>query len=635
MKGIAFILIVWRKLFWLKRGDLTVDNVEKSLLYDYDPEIYNKFMIRINEIVESYLQKHSGMEYHGIPSDKVIHDPVWGSVKFRGAEIAIIDTPLFQRLRDIYQVGLGVFTYPSARHSRFEHSLGTVAIATRMISSLKEHKSSIVTISDDMVTDVRLAALLHDVGHCFYSHLSESFYGALPEFTKLLRYFKKEHGVIPKAHEVFSFMIINSDAFKGYINSNRIFDSSYIRRSVSLDSLMLRIGNMIIGAINEGRSEGENPHKTYSFLTRIINGDIDADKLDYIKRDSYTSGLPLAFDIERLLYKIAIREPKDNPDDYQLVVDIAGITAVEEITFSKLMLVNYIYHHQKVLATEVMAKDIAEALMQLGDIKHPCDFLRYTDKKIEALIDDDRIPFNKYGCTKELFFFIRRIKDRYLPKRCFEINSRVLEPVLLEERGFDRKYREEYVVQIEQAKDLESKIAILEEYAANTFELGEQQHNPHTSSLATFISKFQKSTYEDYIKSIRQEICDKIIYLYEKLKREIPVGGISVFDIHMVLPKTRGEEKFSTPIVYGNTQGETPTDMLSYTKNWAQAFNTNKWSGYIFTSPHIDVTIAFKASLLVLKKHMGNITFTEPEFYVKYIDRVWLNRIDSILNSDL
>ena len=96
-------------------------------------EIYSDFLSRIDQIVSDYLAIHSGSDYHPFPDDKVIHDPIWGCVKFYSWEIAIIDTPLFQRLRDIYQVGLGVFTYPAARHSRFEHSLGVVAIASRMI----------------------------------------------------------------------------------------------------------------------------------------------------------------------------------------------------------------------------------------------------------------------------------------------------------------------------------------------------------------------------------------------------------------------------------------------------------------------------------------------------------------------
>ncbi|QNU67305.1 HD domain-containing protein [Ruminiclostridium herbifermentans] len=596
-----------------------------------DENIYSSFLERINDIVKEYLSVHAGTDYHQFSEDKVINDPIWGCVKFNSWEIAIIDTPLFQRLRDIYQVGLGVFTYPAARHSRFEHSLGVVAIASRMIESLRNQKLGFINISDYEVMDVRLAALLHDIGHCFYSHLSEAFYGTLPEFIMLQKYFNKKFGVKPKPHEIFSYIIINTDAFKAFLTHNSILNSQYISASGTINDLMVRIGNMIIGVPNYGRrSEGKHGKK-YSFLTRIINGDIDADKLDYIKRDSYTSGLPLTFDIERLLYKITIREP-ENTNEYQLVVDIAGITAVEEITFSKLMLNNYIYHHQKVLATEVMAKDIALALMELNIVKHPCDFLWYTDKTIEALVEDSRIPFNKYNCTHDLGFFVRRVKNRYLPKRCFEINSRVLEPdcTEIQKQEYEKEYIEKCINELESEQDRNKKAEILLNFATDLFEFTDIQKN-YIAQYKSFIANFSKKNYKEYTEWIRKDIYECILDLYKKLNCQFPVSGISLFDIHVVVPKSIDEQMiFATPIIYRNSQEQTPTDMLSYTKNWAQAFNSNKWSGYVFVSPHIDVTIAFKATLKVLENHIKGIKFTSPDYYVKRLSDDMMQRIDGL-----
>ena len=134
------------------------------------------FCERIEQFVQSKLSQY-------IPenlADKVIHDTIWGSVVYYGWENQIIDSPLFQRLRDIRQLGMAEMTYPAARHTRFEHSLGTVAIASRMIDKLAERSNGeIITKKEKYM--VRLAALLHDVGHCFYSHLSENVYGNLPE----------------------------------------------------------------------------------------------------------------------------------------------------------------------------------------------------------------------------------------------------------------------------------------------------------------------------------------------------------------------------------------------------------------------------------------------------------------------
>ena len=605
--------------------------MERRIKVEIDDAVYNDFMNRIDHIVGDYLSIHSGQAFHPFPDDKVIHDPIWGCVKFYGWEVSIIDTPLFQRLRDIYQVGLGVFTYPAARHSRFEHSLGVVAIAARMIESLRSQNLGFIHISEYEVNDVRLAALLHDIGHCFYSHLSESFYGTLPEFIALQKYFNAKWSVKPKPHEIFSYMIINSPSFISFLKDNQILDNQYVIASGGLDELMVRIGNMIIGVSNFGRKHEGKQEKKYSFLTRLINGDIDADKLDYIKRDSYTSGLPLTFDVERLLYKMTLREPEGS-NEYQLVVDISGITAVEEITFSKLMLNHYIYHHHKVLATEVMAKDIALALIELGKIKHPCDFLRYTDKTVEALADNDTlIPFNKYQCTHPLGYFVKRIKHRYLPKRCFEINSRVLEPSFSEDQRVEseKTYVEKCLSDLERCSNNEEKRAVLVGFAADLFEFNDTQKG-NLSQYKEFISAFKTKTYEEYTNWIRMNIYNNILSLYSRYGEKYPQMGISLFDIHVVVPKSIDEQMvFATPIIYKNSREDTPTDMLSYTKNWAQAFNSNKWSGYVFVSPHIDVTIAFEASIISLKELIPGVQFHNPDYFVKRLKDGVMTRIEN------
>jgi HD superfamily phosphohydrolase len=604
-----------------------------QVIQNYE-KIYKSFLDKVNDITNEYLQIHAGLKYHQYPFEKVINDPIWGCVRFESWEITIIDTPLYQRLRDIYQVGLGVFTYPSARHSRFEHSLGVAVIASRMIDSLAEQKSIPVQITEFDKMDVRLAALLHDVGHCFYSHLSESIYGTLPEFVDLLKYFNYKYGVRPKPHEIFSYLIINTKSFKQFLLENRVLRNDYVEKSDGIDSLMLRIGKMIIGISNYGRSSESKENKKYSFLTKIVNGDIDADKLDYIKRDSYTSGLPLSFDIERLLYKISV---KDNTEvkgevEYQLVVDMSGITAVEEITFCKLMLNNYIYHHQKVLATEVMAKDIALALINLKKIGHPVDFLRFTDKTIESLYENTEIPFNEFGCPYDLGFFVKRVKNRYLPKRCFEINSRILEANFTEaeKNRQEQDYAKKCLNELDSAIDEKEKYETLVTFASDLFEFTD--HKTKIEQYTQFISEFSTKTYEGYTKWIRNDIYEKICELYKKLDFKFPVLGITVFDVHVVIPKTIDEQMvFSTPIVYRNSDSLPPTDVLSYTKNWAQAFNTNKWSGYVFVSPHIDITIAFEATIAVLKELIKDVNFTEPQKFVKRLDKELIRRIEAII----
>src|SRR6266436_76003 len=125
---------------------------------------------------------------------KVIHDPLWGTNRFSWRELALIDTPLLQRLRVIHQTGLAHYVYPSAQHSRLEHSLGVVTIASRIFDALvQRHFGELQTIvkaispnSEIAQTiaqfrqELRLAALLHDIGHSLFSHASERVYSRIP-----------------------------------------------------------------------------------------------------------------------------------------------------------------------------------------------------------------------------------------------------------------------------------------------------------------------------------------------------------------------------------------------------------------------------------------------------------------------
>ena len=143
---------------------------------------------KIENDVENFVkQKLQGY----VPIDtgkKTIHDPVWGSIDYSEWEMQIIDSPLFQRLRDINQVGLAMLTYPAARHSRFEHSLG-VASAAKIMCDKIDKNSGNFKIPENTRNAIILAALLHDIGHCFYSHLSETIYGELKEFADVRKKF--------------------------------------------------------------------------------------------------------------------------------------------------------------------------------------------------------------------------------------------------------------------------------------------------------------------------------------------------------------------------------------------------------------------------------------------------------------
>src|ERR1044071_8156834 len=108
---------------------------------------------------------------------KVIRDPLWNNIRVEPLALQLIDTAAFQRLRYVRQLGLAFLVYPGASHSRFEHALGTYGLARRALQLLEE-RGDLQGLAENDCSDVRMAALLHDIGHYPFSHALEEI-GAL------------------------------------------------------------------------------------------------------------------------------------------------------------------------------------------------------------------------------------------------------------------------------------------------------------------------------------------------------------------------------------------------------------------------------------------------------------------------
>jgi len=123
--------------------------------------------------VEDYVSEFVPDAVNPVRSKKVIHDCIWGTELLQPWEIAIIDTPLIQRLRFIHQTGFAYTVYPTCTHSRFDHTLGVLAQCSIMAKTLREvRRKGLMRESD--INQLRLAAILHDVGHGLFSHASET-----------------------------------------------------------------------------------------------------------------------------------------------------------------------------------------------------------------------------------------------------------------------------------------------------------------------------------------------------------------------------------------------------------------------------------------------------------------------------
>lgn len=227
---------------------------------------------------------------------KIFNDPVYGFITIpENILMEIIEHPYFQRLRRIKQLGMTHFVYPGALHTRFHHALGALHLMQQAIGVLRMKG---VEISDEEATGVQIAILLHDIGHGPFSHALE-------------------HILIDKHHEVISgyFLEELNSQFQGRLQTAiDIFYDKYPK----------------------------------AFLHQLISGQLDMDRMDYLNRDSFFTGVSegvIGYDrIIKMLYVVV-----DN-----LVVEEKGIYSIEKFLVARRLMYWQVYLHKAVLSAEQM-----------------------------------------------------------------------------------------------------------------------------------------------------------------------------------------------------------------------------------------------------------------------------------------
>jgi uncharacterized protein len=231
-----------------------------------------------------------------------IVDPIHDFITVYKHELDIIDTPVFQRLRRIRQLAGAHLVYPGAQHSRFEHSLGTMHIASQAATVLKEKKY----LDLDDVANIRLAALLHDIGHGPFSHL----------FEEVLQKKKRI------SHEQMGEKLILKSEI-GDLITKAGFDKGFVSK--------LAFGN-----------------SKYQFMNEIISGGLSADMMDYLLRDGYFTGAEHAkVDFMRIINSLDVHNKK-------LSLDKSALYSFESIMISRYQMFKAVYFHKTVRAAEVM-----------------------------------------------------------------------------------------------------------------------------------------------------------------------------------------------------------------------------------------------------------------------------------------
>lgn len=309
---------------------------------------------------------------------KIFNDPVWGTLELLPWEIALMDSPFLQRLRGVRQLGFAHYVFPGAVHDRLEHSRGVLEAADRMLSRLgrnAKHRrhygqtcdEAIPETEDEDIYVVRLAALLHDVGHGPFSHAIEPIIEELyeDEFKAVGNVLREAFDGVGSlsASEILAAMLLLTNAFSTVLNHE---DFEF---PATKSELAMRLVARIIGS---------RSHLKATYLSGIVSGPVDADKLDYMARDGHHAGLYIGLDTERLISKLEVigitpenvpprlsdlrrrAEESTNRRTYDMGISLSGIGAYEQLIAGRVVLYDRIYYHHKVRVAEAMAQRLVK-----------------------------------------------------------------------------------------------------------------------------------------------------------------------------------------------------------------------------------------------------------------------------------
>lgn len=318
--------------------------------------------------------------------ERIYRDPVHNIIALSLSQpddallVRLINTPEFQRLRHIKQLGLALYTFQGAEHSRFTHSLGVMHIMTRVL----DHLSKRYSISQEARIVARAAAMLHDLGHGPFSHVIEK--------------------ILNQNHEKWTTQIIGDPKTEIHRELSS-FDSS--------------LPGKIIAAI-------EHRYRP-AFIGDLVSSQLDVDRFDYLLRDSLMTGAKYGnYDLEWIIHALEIDELNE-----RIYVAANGRFAVEEYLQARFYMFRQVYFHRSLRSAEAVLNSIlrrAMKLMQSGELKFVvADSVIERVLKAEKLttseylrFDDHDVMFHVKQWTRETDSILCDLARRFIERRLFK-----------------------------------------------------------------------------------------------------------------------------------------------------------------------------------------------------------------------
>ena len=292
----------------------------------HNSEISDNDSAGLNGVIDSSISGNTlgarkpCQEFKSNVSERIYRDPVHNIIRLRTEEregelmVRLIDAPEFQRLRRIKQLGLALYTYQGAEHSRFTHSLGVLHLITRVLDRLGEKYE----IAEADRAAARAAALLHDIGHGSFSHVMEKVMGF--------------------HHEAWTVRAVLSDET----------EIGRVLRSFSVE-LPERVAHIIEGKFQPAA------------LAQLVSSQLDVDRMDYLLRDSLMTGAKYGiYDLEWVINALQIDEEHD-----RIYVAARGLYAVEEYLQARYYMFRQVYFHRTLRSAEAVLRSALRRALEL------------------------------------------------------------------------------------------------------------------------------------------------------------------------------------------------------------------------------------------------------------------------------
>lgn len=320
---------------------------------------------------------------------EVIRDPLWNTIRLDPTAVALIDTPEFQRLRNIRQLGLAYLVYPGATHTRFDHAVGVYHLARTALALLSE-RGELDGVDPAECALVPYAALLHDVGHYPFSHALEELDGEW----------------VSGHHE------------------------SHTGRFLRAEGITRALAEVAPHA--PARIEALIRARSASPLQGLVSGSLDLDKIEYLRRDARFCGVPYGeVDVDRLLNALTLlRDPAGG--GVEVGIHEKGLSALESLLFAKYQMFRNVYWHHAVRAATAVYKRLVQDAVDGGVIRAD-ELVGMTDERLLVILEMRATGSADERARRVAERWIPSVRERRLPKRALELAGEALRGLPAEE----------------------------------------------------------------------------------------------------------------------------------------------------------------------------------------------------------